>query len=353
MTKRRIRSLTRRLLPLAALALALALPSSAPAPPGGGGGGGGGNGGGGGGGGGSSPCDGLTNDSDRDHDGLGDLEDCSGLRFSRNAVAFDYPGCLVDATAAETGDCTDPDLPDIFFVFFRDTDHPAGSAFDLDFAGEGPISDSDLFAPAELSATSGGVGVRFHAVPAGESLLSTPPRGVTLQQSAIIITENRDLAYSRDSAGALICPDDPPSNGVTTLGNPNESGNPIVNSQRILDRIDCIYGNLAVAGNFAEKRKHLINTAMHETFHSLEQAPDPTAYHQETGSDCVMATAPVVDRKGKLIVPLTFCGPTQETMQAGATSQTAPSSGTVCGDNTVYDGDGTFACATPPSPPGT
>ncbi|MHC5012877.1 MAG: hypothetical protein ACYTG6_18350, partial [Planctomycetota bacterium] len=225
----------------------------------------------------------------------------------------------------------------------------------------GPISDDDLFCRAELATSDGGVGVRFHPVPAGESFLTSPPRGVTLQQAGIIIRENRDRAYARDSSGALVCPDDPPSNGVTTLGNPNESGNPEINSQRILDRIDCIYEN-TVPGNFAEKRKHLINTALHETFHSLEQAPDPTAHHQATGSECVMATAPVVDRRGELTVPLTFCGPTQETMQAGATTRTAPSdpsavqTGTICGDNTIYDRaeePDTFPCLTPPTPPGT
>jgi hypothetical protein len=344
MIKRSIRIVSSGLLPLAALALVLALPTSGFAKGGGGGGGG--------------PCDGLTNDADRDHDGFPDLQDCEGLASSRNEVAFDYPGCLVDSAAAATGDCTHPDVPDVFFLLERDTDHASGSAYDDSFAGEGAISDGEIFATAEAATGSGGVGVQFHAVPAGESFLSSPPRGVTLQQAGIVIRENRDLAYQRASNGDLICPDDPPTNGITTLGNPNEAGNPVVNSQRIFDRIDCIYENLSAPGNFSEKRKHLINTTMHETFHTLEQAPDPTSHHQATGSDCVMATAPVVDRQGNLVVPLSYCGPTQETMQAGATSQSAPAlpgatqTGTLCGDNTIYDGDGEFGCLTAPTPPG-
>jgi hypothetical protein len=345
MIKRSIRIVSSGLFPLAALALALVLPTTVLAKGGGGGGD-------------PGPCDGLTNDADRDHDGFPDLQDCEGLASSRREVAFDYPGCLVDSAAAATGDCTHPDVPDVFYLFLRDTDHPSGSAFDESFGGEGAISDAEIFATAEVAVGSGGVGAQLHPVPLGETLLSSPPRGVTLQQAGIIITENRDLAYQRDGSGDLICPSDPPSNGVTTLGNPNEAGNPVVNSQRILDRIDCIFGNLSAPGNFTEKRLHLINTTMHETFHTLEQAPDPTSHHQPTGSDCVMATAPVVDR-GKLIVPLSYCGPTQETVQAGATSQSAPSfpagatqSGTLCGDNSIYDGDGEAPCLTPPTPPG-
>jgi hypothetical protein len=310
-------------------------------------------------GGGGSPCDGLDNLADGDFDGLGNLQDCQGLAEKRNEVAFTYPGCMVDADAAATGNCTRHDVADIFVEFHKDTDHANGSAYDDDFGGLGPISNEELFSAAEASA-----GVNFHVFPPGSFLApGVRPRGVTLIQSGIILTENRDLAYSRDSAGALVCPENPPSNGVTTQGNPNESGNPRVNSQRVFDRVDCIYENLAAPGNFEEKRDHLINSAIHETFHSLEQAPDPIANHMATGAPCLMATAPVVNRKGDLVIPLVFCEPTLATMQAGATSQTAPASpegapqtGTICGDNTTYDDgglpeDSIEPCLTAPTPP--
>lgn len=297
----------------------------------------------------------LLDTSDIDFDGFSDLEECEGL--TGKLVAFDYPGCLTTPAAAP--DCLDPNVQDLFVEIHSDTtsagtDCDGGAAtcsgFDELFGGLGFITDDELFAFVEAPVASGGLGINVHVVPQGSFFpANVRPRGVTMRQSGITLLEDRGLAFGRDGNGDLICPDPPPPTGLTFQGNPNEFGNPQVLTQRIFDRIDCVFGNLQAPGNFPDKRDHLKNTVAHEVGHTIEVAPDPTANHTGTLSGCIM-DASIQPSGGKNIsfdIPTAFC---ENTQQAVARGITAAGQTVLCGDNTTFDGDPVENCLTPPTP---
>jgi hypothetical protein len=317
---------------LAGVALALAAAGPALAKGGGGGGGG-------------SPCDVLLDTSDIDFDGFSDLEECQGLS---NAAAFTYPGCLT--TPAAVPNCLDPNVQDLFVEIQKDLATTGTSGFDESFGGLGPISDDELFEFVEAPASAGGLGINVHVVPQGSFDPGLRPRGVTARQSGVVLFEDRSLGFGRDGAGDLICPDPPPPTGLTFQGNPNEFGNPQVLTQRIFDRIDCVFGNLQTPGNFEDKRTHLKNTAAHELGHTIEAAPDATSHHTSTLSGCLMDAAiqPEGRRKVSLPIPTVFCENSQQAVAAGITAEGQT---VLCGDNTTFDGDPVESCLTPPGGP--
>jgi hypothetical protein len=289
-------------------------------------------------------CDGLLDTSDIDFDGFSDLEECEGLG---NSAAFAYPGCLTTPAAAP--DCLDPNVQDLFVEIHKDTTSTGTSGFDESFGGLGPISDDELFAFVEAPISADGIGINVHVVPEGSFDSGLRPRGVTTRQSGMTVLEDRGLAFGRDAAGDLICPDPPPPTGLTFQGNPNEFGNPQVLTQRIFDRIDCVFGDLQTPANFADKRNHLKNTVAHELGHSIEVAPDPTSNHTGTLSGCIMDAAiqPSGRKNITLPIPTVFCGNSQQAVAAGIT---AAGQTVLCGDSTTFDGDPLEDCLTPPTP---
>lgn len=295
---------------------------------------------------GGSPCDPLLDTSDADFDGFSDKEECLGL--SGRSVAFSYPGCLTTPTAAPN--CLDHNVRDLFVEVRKDTASTGRSGFDENFGGLGPISNAELFQLLEAPQSSGGLGINVHAVPAGSLDNSLRPRGVTVRQSGVILQEDRSLGFLRDVSGNLVCPDPPPPTGITYQGNPNEFGNPQVLTQRIFDRVDCVFGNLASPGNFSEKRLHLKNTVAHEVGHTIEVAPDPTSHHTATGSGYVMDAAIAVETRGgsvSVVIPTIFSSNSRAAITRGVT---AAGETVLCGDSTTFDGDDLENCLTTPEP---